>query len=130
MRSAVAYLVTFIAQGAYEYEFYVNGAVAQARSFEAGFATATLAHDDVVTVRGFSDKGCNALAAPVSMTVHNVPVISYDNNAPVICTGSATNIVLYSDIPATTTYTRGRWLMSVTGMGATEKLQASRIPIP
>ncbi|MGK7388834.1 MAG: gliding motility-associated C-terminal domain-containing protein [Candidatus Cyclobacteriaceae bacterium M2_1C_046] len=82
--------VTFTASptGAANYEFFVNGVLAQDGTTET-FASATLADSDEIYVQVTGTTGCIALSDTVVMTVNPVPsvAITSDDADNVICEG-------------------------------------------
>lgn len=81
--------INFTAGGGVQYEFSVNGVVAQAMSATNTFATATLTNGASVTVRVIDANNCEAVSTPIVVTVNPLPFTSIvANPATPVCPGT------------------------------------------
>lgn len=83
-------LVTFNASGAYEYEFFVDGASQGVASTISYFNISTLSNGQEVTVVGNTSYGCSATSVDIfDVTVYDYPVVSLTDLTGVteICKG-------------------------------------------
>ncbi|PWE00744.1 T9SS type B sorting domain-containing protein [Marinilabilia rubra] len=74
--------VTFTAGGGSQYEFLLNGTVQQALSNNDTWTSSSLADGDEVTARVVDTYGCEAVSAPITMTVNSNPVVALSVTSP------------------------------------------------
>ncbi|WP_462317249.1 beta strand repeat-containing protein, partial [Marinilabilia sp.] len=74
--------VTFTAGGGEQYEFLLNGVVEQALSATDTWTSSSLSDGDEIAVRVVDTYGCEAVSAPITMTVNANPVVSLSVTSP------------------------------------------------
>jgi gliding motility-associated-like protein len=94
-----------------EFEFYVNGTVAQAKSLNASFATNALVNGNQVHVVAYASTGCYSASTPITVTVNDLPPISIDVINPGTSVIEGTNVSFTSSVITGGTFS---WLVNTT----------------
>lgn len=87
--------VTYIANGGYLYEFFINGTSQGAATTFDSFTSNTLQNGDVVSVEATTNAGCKNTTTSASIIVYQKPIVTLNNlGSNTICSGD--NVVLTS----------------------------------
>ena len=86
--------VLFTASGGTTYEFFINGFGVQGPGITDTYSTSSLDDGDVVTAEVTDGNGCTSTSNAINMTVNLLPDALAVPNSDILCSETATNIVL------------------------------------